>query len=179
MPVSAAPFLSQKVTGFFPATPASVVSGTATANAAAAGNYGMALGNSATVKMQFPIAGIQEPVENSVPYEQYNAILKNSPTRLLKQTAMTVYYTVAGATLTSMTVGIYAVNYPGGAAGTVTTVLAQAVYGLGLPIGTYAVSIPLNKLSTTIPIPYTSVVVELDIATGASGTAVVNGISLS
>ena len=174
MPVSAAPFVSKTVTGFLPATPASVVSGTATANSAAAGNYGMALGNSATVKMQFPIAGVVEPAEKFPPYQQYNQPITHN----LHQNFITVYYTVAGATLTSMTIGVYAVNYPGGAAGTVQTLLAQANNGLTLPVGTYAVQVPISSLPA-INVPYTSVVVELDIATAGGGTAVINGIALS
>lgn len=174
MPVSAAPFVSKTVTGFLPATPASVVSGTATATATAAGNYGMSLGNSATVKMIFPIGGVKEPAEKFPPYQQYNAPLTHN----LNQNFLTVYYTVAGATLTSMTIGVYAVNYPGAAAGVVQTLLTQATNGLTLPVGTYAVQVPISGLPA-INVPYTSVVVELDIATASGGTAVINGVALS
>lgn len=174
MPRSAAPFLAETVSEFIPATPASVISGTATAERATAGNYGMSLGNSATVEMQFPLPGLgQTPAEAFPPYEQYNNPIAITP----NQNYLTVYYSVASAALSSISLGIFATSF-GASGATVTTLLAQATNGLQTAIGTYAVQIPLNSLPK-VPVPNSLVVVELDIATPSGGTAIVNGVQLS
>ena len=172
MPRSAAPFLSKTTVGFFPTSPASVVSGTATPDVVASGNYGMSLAASATVKMAFPLKGMgQVEAEQLPPYEQYNAPLSVT----LYQNELTVYYTVAGEVLTSGTIAIYATSYTAAGA-TVTTLLAAV--NLTTAIGTYALQISLSNLPA-VPVPNSLVVAELDIATGATGTAVVHGIAVS
>lgn len=172
MPKSAVPFLSKRIIGYFPATPASVVSGTATAETAASGSYGMTLGNSATVKMQFPIPTMgQCPAELLPPYELYNLPVSIG----VEQSFLTVYYSVATDPLTSATIALYATYYsPTGAV--VTTLLAATA--LALTVGTHSVQIPLSSLPA-VPVPNSIVVAELDIATAAGGTAIVNGISVN
>jgi hypothetical protein len=174
MPSSAAPFLSKTVVGFYPATPASLLSGTSTVANTAVGNYGMNVAASSTVKYGFQIPQMGQPASESFPpYEQYN----QPKTKTLKQNYLTVYYSVAAVALTSISVGLYATYYSASGA-VVTTLLTLAANGLATAVGSYAVQIPLKNLPT-VPVPITLVVAELDVVTPSGSTAIVNGISVS
>lgn len=177
MPSSAAAFRNIPIKSFITVTPANVLSGTTTMSNGTAGNYGIAIAASQTVKLQIPLGGDAdglgiEKQEKLTPYEQYN----QPKTKALNQTACVIYFSVAGAALTSFTFGLYAVNYTA-AGGTVTTVIAQANAGIPLAVGQYAYSISLKGLS--VPVPISQCVIELDIVTPVSSSLVLNGISLS
>jgi hypothetical protein len=172
MPVSAAPFVSKTAVGFVPATSANVLSGTTTVSSGTAGNYGIAIAASLTVKLAFPLPIPSQQIAERYPnYEQYNLPKMHT----LSQNGLTVYYSVAGAALTSMSLGLYATSYTA-TGGVVTTLLAQLQGGLSLAIGTYAVTFSLKNLPS-IPYPNSVLVAELDIVTPASSSAVINGVS--
>ncbi len=174
MPVSAAPFQTKTAIGFVPATPANVLSGTTTMNSTTPGKYGVAIAASITAKLQFPLPIAVQPLAERYPnYEQYN--LPSSHT--VNQNSLTVYYSVAGAALTSMSLGVYATSYSATGA-VVTTLVAQAQGGLSLAIGTYAVTFSLKGLPS-IPYPCSLMVAELDVVTPASSSIVINGVSFN
>lgn len=170
MPVSAAPFVSTSHNGFVPAMTSNVVSGTITRESAAVGSYGLALGNSITGKMAFPLPGVgQTPAEYLEPYELYN-IPVTFPVNL---NSITVYYSAASASLTTATVGIYATVLTS-TGPSVTTLLADASNGLAVVAGTNAINIPLSDLPS-VP-PNATIWVELDLTTASGGTAIVYGV---
>lgn len=170
MPVSEALFVSKTQNGFIPATIANVVSGTVTNYKFAAGQYGAALGNSATVVFAFHLAGAgATPSELLPPYEQYN--VPDLFSTHLNEIA--IYYDVAGAALTSATVGIYATGSNSEGTETVT-LLAQGSNGLTTGIGYSVWSKALSNLPKAPPNPVINV--EFDLATTGSGTAIVFGL---
>jgi hypothetical protein len=169
MSVSTARFVSLNQNGFVPATIANCVAGTVTNYKYAAGQYGAALGNSATVTFAFHLAGAGvTPSELLPPYEQYN-IPDNFPTNLNE---IAIYYDVAGDALTSATVGIYATGSNSQGTQTVT-LLPQGQNGLTLDIAYSVWSIALKNLPDAPPNPVINV--EFDLATSGSGTAIVFG----
>lgn len=170
MPVSEARFVSLNENGFIPATIANCVSGTVTNYRYAAGQYGAALGNSATVKFAFHLAGAGvTPSELLPPYEEYN-VPDLFPTNLNE---IALYYDVAGDALTSISIGIYATGSNSKGTQTVT-LLPQGQNGLTLDEA-YSV---WSKALTNLPDapPNSVIMVELDIATSGSGTAIVFGL---
>ena len=178
MPSSAAMWRNTTANLFVPADPSTVLSGTTTMANSTPGNYGVAIAASQTVKMQLPLLNVGvEKTEKLPPYEQYNLPKLKS----LNQAAFTLYYQVAGAALTSMTLGIYATAWAASApsgvatnvAGLVTTVVAQAQGPLQLAIGNYAIAISLKGLS--VPVPMDLLVAELDIVTPVNSSAVISG----
>ena len=167
MLVSEARFVSLTQNGFIPATIANAVSGTVTPYKYAAGEYGAALGNSATVIFAFHLAGAGvTPSKLLPPYEQYN-VPDLFPTNLNE---IALYYSVAGDALTSATVAIYATG--SNSKGTQTVTLLPPT-DLPVDIGYTVWSKALQNLPDAPPNPV--IYVEFDLATSESGTALVFG----
>jgi hypothetical protein len=174
MPLSKAPFQPITAIGFVPADPSWVLSGTTTMNSTVPGVYGIAVAASLTVKLGIPLPIPAVPLaERFPPYELYNQPKMHT----VSQNALTVYYSVAGAALTSMTIGLYATQYTAAGAKP-TTLIAQAANGLSLPIGTYAIAVSMKGLPT-VPYPSSELVAEIDVVTPASSSIVIYGISFN